>query len=65
MIYFTNLDLSFENKTTLKNKFKKFFNTINIAENIPLPTLYKKMYKKDTTINYTNNLIIMIRIIQY
>ena len=56
MIYFTNLDLSLENKTTLKNKFKKFFNTINIAENIPLPTLYKKMYKKDTTINYTNNL---------
>ena len=56
MIYFTNLDLSLENKTTLKNKFKNFFNTITIAENIPLPILYKKMYKKDTTINYTNNL---------
>lgn len=56
MIYFTNLDLSLENKTTLKNKFKKFFNTITIAENMSLPTLYKKMYKKDTTINYSNNL---------
>lgn len=58
MIYITDLDLSLENKTTLKNKFKKFFNTITIAENIPLPTLYKKMYKKDTikdTNNFTNN----------
>jgi len=58
MIYFTDLDLSLENKTTLENKFKKFFNTITIAENIPLPTLYKKQYEKDTikdTNNFTNN----------
>lgn len=56
MIYLTNLDLSFENKTTLKNKFKKFFDTIVIAGNIALPTLYKKMYEKEiNTNNNTNN----------
>ena len=54
IIYLTNLDLSFENKTTLNNKFKKFFDTITTADNIPLPTLYKKMYKKDIDNNHTS-----------
>ena len=55
MIYLTNLDLSFENKTTLKNKFKKFFDTIVIADNRTTPELYKKIYKKEINTNNNTN----------